>query len=72
MLQNFNSLYFLGNGAEIGSEACAVTPGTNSRPLYLGQRGGQFGGTIKSFAMWDRALSAEEVAGLDSSKLTCI
>ena len=57
------------NGVLLGSHPCSVTPQTNSNLLWLG--GNCFGGTIKSFALWNRALSAVEVAGLDSSQLTC-
>ena len=58
------------NGVEVGSKACSIVGGTNSNPLWLGAN--HFGGSIKSFAFWNRALSAEEVAALDSSKLTCL
>jgi len=57
------------NGVEVGSKACSVEVGTNSNPLWLGEN--HLGGTIISFALWDRALSASEIAGLDSSKLSC-
>ena len=57
------------NGVESGSVACSNTVGIDSNPFYLGAN--HFGGTIKSFALWDRALTSAEVAGLDSSKLIC-
>ena len=57
------------NGVESGSAACSHTVGTDASPLWLGAN--HLGGTIKSFALWDRALSGAEIAGLDSSKLTC-
>ena len=30
-----------------------------------------FGGTIKSFAVWDRILSPNEIASLENGRLTC-
>ena len=57
------------NGVKLGDTACSKVPEGNSNPLQLGGNG--MAGTIKSFAMWNRALSATEVASIDSSKLTC-
>ena len=57
------------NGVKLGDTACTRVPQTNSNILRLGAN--SFGGTIKSFAIWNRALSAVEVASIDSTKLTC-
>ena len=61
------------NGVKLGDTPCTDVPGQGSEgdktPLYLGEN--HFGGTIKSFAVWNRALSAADVAAIDSSKLTC-
>ena len=57
------------NGNKLGDTACTRLPQASGNILRLG--GNQFGGTIKSFAIWNRALSAEEVSSIDSSKLTC-
>ena len=63
------SLTMYRNGVSLGARSCTAMPQANSNPLYLGSN--HFGGTFKSFALWDRALSVAEVTGLDSSKLTC-
>ena len=69
---NGTSLRMYKNGIQLGSESCSYTPVANSEPFTLSEFGGYgFMGTIKSFAMWDRALSDAEVAGLDATNLTC-
>ena len=50
------------------SSDCAYQIQVSEYPLNLGAN--HMGGTIKSFAVWDRALSGNEVAGL-SGQLTC-
>ena len=56
------------NGVKIASSEC-TTLAPQVYSLKLGENG--FGGTIKSFAMWNRVLSDAEISSLDSTKLTC-
>ena len=66
------SLKMYKNGVLLGSASCLLTPVVNSEPFGISRvEGKPFGGTIKSFALWDRALSDAEVAELDSTKLAC-
>ena len=51
-----------------GNSACAYKIPVNGNALRLGAN--HFGGIMKSFAVWDRALSPTEVANLGSN-LTC-
>ena len=52
-----------------GNSACAYKIPVNDNPLKLGAN--HFGGIMKSFAVWDRALSPSEVANLANGRLTC-
>ena len=56
------------NGVKIASNDCTELPVEATR-LGLGFTG--FIGTFKSFALWNRELSDEEIASLDPTKLTC-
>jgi len=56
------------NGIKVASNDC-TTPIPASDRMWLGAN--HFKGTFKSFAMWNRELSDDEVASLDPTKLTC-
>ena len=56
------------NGIKVASNDC-TTPIPASERMWLGAN--HFKGTFKSFAMWNRELSDDEVASLDPTKLTC-
>ena len=56
------------NGVKIASNDCTNLPSEATR---LGLGFNEFIGTFKSFAMWNRELSDQEIASLDPTKLTC-
>ena len=56
------------NGVELASSDC-TTFAPEEDYLWLGRNA--FNGIFKSFAMWNRALSDEEIGSLDPSTLTC-
>ena len=55
--------------APYSNDQCTYRVSGNSNPLKLGTY--YFGGTIKSFAVWDRILSPNEIANLENGRLTC-
>ena len=52
----------------IGQPDCHYQIDVNGNTLQIGAN--HFGGTIKSFAVWDRALNQDEIAGIGEN-LTC-
>ena len=57
------------NGVSQGSESCAYKMGATSDVLYIGRN--HFGGTVKSFAYWDRTLTASEISALETTRMNC-
>lgn len=57
------------NGVKLGEKNCNLLPPVSENPLWIG--GYKLAATIKSAAVWNRALSAEEVASIDPTTLAC-
>ena len=57
------------NGVSQSSESCAYKMGATSDILYIGRN--HFGGTVKSFAYWDRTLTASEISALQTTGMNC-
>ena len=57
------------NGVKLGEKNCNKLPPVSENSLWIG--GNKLAATIKSAAVWNRALSAEEVASIDPTTLAC-
>ena len=57
------------NSVKLGHKTCNKLPASSDYPFQLGEN--HLAGTIKSFAVWNRALSEEEITSIDPTKLTC-